>query len=568
MLTLWLQRFLKFRRFLGQEVWRLFLIAIAIGTLWFFVELSFVYILRGFLSTLGLAPLEEGRLAEIFPKSVIGASLTVVLFGAVRAFVIFARLYSSLLAAQAFQRHQRTIILQLALTNAQKVSTPEIITLFNDRVAQSSQVVQGIVYLINLTTALILLSIAALYLAPYEFLIAFSILGILLWPFRLLNRHINRASEGLIQESSRSTRSIILGLKNQLLLRVYGVMNDLIARGTKSLRDYELHYRTYVAVAAAKSAAPHLIGVIAVGTVTFISLSWLGTPGVTLLAFFYLFFRIAQSASEILTYFNDARVHLPGLKILYHFNADQIFNQVVEPPVEATGPTLHFNEIRAENLGYAWSEQHTVFRDLKIHVKRGETLLIKGESGAGKSTLLSVLTRLLPPTSGKLLFDGHPGDKVPFHTLSKQIGYVGPEPYLIEGTVRDNLLFAHPDPSSVSEEELQKALMQVQLAEDIRSLEHGLSTSLNEFAQLSTGQKQRLSLARALLRKPRLLVLDEATANLDAETEQRIIESLRRGAPERITVIVSHRTSFDHEATLSIELKRIARESSPRLGQV
>jgi ABC-type multidrug transport system fused ATPase/permease subunit len=134
--------------------------------------------------------------------------------------------------------------------------------------------------------------------------------------------------------------------------------------------------------------------------------------------------------------------------------------------------------------------------------------------------------------------------------LTPRIGYVGPEPYLIPASVKENLLYGNQN--LVSDLEIWNALELAHISKDVRNLEGGLNEVLNEYTQLSTGQKQRLSIARALLRNPEILILDEATANLDKETESEIIKSFNGIMKNKFTIIISHKDSFEDIATQKI----------------
>jgi ABC-type bacteriocin/lantibiotic exporter with double-glycine peptidase domain len=186
---------------------------------------------------------------------------------------------------------------------------------------------------------------------------------------------------------------------------------------------------------------------------------------------------------------------------------------------------------------------------LDFQVVPGDLLLIKGPSGSGKSTLLMNLLGLVSPTEGEVLINGTPAHKVR-GSLSEAIGYVGPEPYMIQGSLKENLLFGHLHPDSVGEEQLKEALRIAELSD----LAVDLNRKFAEQTPLSTGQKQRIAIARALVRKPRVLILDEATANLDLPTESKIIQALSGYFSECLTVVISHRASFDSRATRIVAL--------------
>lgn len=547
------RRITKFRAFLGPEVWRLFLLAIVVGLLWFAVESSFAYVLQGFLSTLGLIPkVNLGKVAQFYPTSVIGSVAMLICFGLFRSTVIFLRYHTANVTSQAFIRSQRSKILKYTLENAAESNTTDAVTLFNDRVTESGRVIQNFVSIVNLTTAIVLFSVLCLWLTPIEFVIGMFVLAVALAPIRRLNKIVGTASAGIVDESRQVTNSLLVGLRNNFLLRIYGEVQPVVRLGDASLARYEAHFRRYSRVYCLNGSFPHFVGVLAVSIVTFVSLNYLKTPSSALLAFFYLFFRIAQSASETSALLNEARVYFASMGELMKFST-----RVSKSSAAAQGkgtPVGDLQNIEFQNLSFAWPSGVEVMSDLSASVARGQLLLIKGESGSGKSTLLSLMSGLLQPSKGDVLINGLSITQVDRPSLSEQIGYVGPDSFMIEGTLRENLLFAHSRPDSVPDDELLKAVRLVHLDTDFAKAEIGLSTHFNEFTQLSTGQKQRLALARALLRKPSVLILDEATANLDSETEAKLIASLHDLRTSMITIAVSHRPAFDTIASSKIEM--------------
>jgi ABC-type multidrug transport system fused ATPase/permease subunit len=150
---------------------------------------------------------------------------------------------------------------------------------------------------------------------------------------------------------------------------------------------------------------------------------------------------------------------------------------------------------------------------------------------------------LLKPTAGQILINGKPVEEIR-SSLAETIAYVGPEPYLLPGTVRENLLY--PKTKAVIDDQiLWQALRDSHIDHVIEGFPKGLDHLLFEDTQLSTGQKQRLALARALIRQPGLLILDEATANIDVETEGKIIQTLIKKKASMLITVVSHRSTFD-----------------------
>ena len=205
--------------------------------------------------------------------------------------------------------------------------------------------------------------------------------------------------------------------------------------------------------------------------------------------------------------------------------------------------------IRFEHVGFAYppaidqpsQTSHPILRDLTLEIQRGQFLVIVGASGSGKTTLLQLILRLYDPTHGAVLFDGIDLRDVTFSSLRAQIGFVGQDVLLFDSTVRDNVRMGKLD---ANDREILDAMQAAECMHLVKKLPHGLDTLVGEKgAQLSGGERQRIALARALVRKPRILILDEGTSALDSRTEIALLATLRGLAAQRnITVIaVTHR---------------------------
>jgi ATP-binding cassette subfamily B protein len=176
-----------------------------------------------------------------------------------------------------------------------------------------------------------------------------------------------------------------------------------------------------------------------------------------------------------------------------------------------------------------------------IDVAPGETVAFVGPTGAGKSTIAKLAIRFYDPTSGQILVDGHDLADVTLESLRSQLGVVPQEPFLFAGTIRDNISFARPD---VDEGLLNKAVQSVGLSDLIDRLPEGLGTFVHERGQsLSSGERQLIALARAFVAQPRVLVLDEATSNLDLQSETKIENALDILLEERTAILIAHRLS-------------------------
>jgi ATP-binding cassette subfamily B protein len=166
---------------------------------------------------------------------------------------------------------------------------------------------------------------------------------------------------------------------------------------------------------------------------------------------------------------------------------------------------------------------------------------LEAETGAGKSTLAKLVTRFYDPTTGRVLIDGHDLKGVTFRSLRRQLGVVPQEPFLFAGTIADNIAFARPD---AGDEEIHRAVVAVGLTDVVERLPDGIDTIVHERGQtLSSGERQLIALARAFLAHPRVLVLDEATSNLDLQSETKIEAALDVLLDNRTAILIAHRLS-------------------------
>ncbi|MDP1756604.1 MAG: ATP-binding cassette domain-containing protein, partial [Pseudohongiella sp.] len=196
--------------------------------------------------------------------------------------------------------------------------------------------------------------------------------------------------------------------------------------------------------------------------------------------------------------------------------------------------------VEFKDVGFSYDGEHKVLRDINFSVEPGEFYAIVGHTGSGKSTLMSLLMRFYAPQSGAILLDGWQLHEIDQNSLRNQVGVVLQDPFITTGTVRDNICLG-PD---MSDEQLVSAAQQAQIHEFVMSLPLGYNTPMDERGgNFSTGQRQLLSLARTLAHKPRILILDEATANIDSHTEAVIQSALMQLKGSTSIIAIAHRLS-------------------------
>jgi ATP-binding cassette subfamily B protein len=219
------------------------------------------------------------------------------------------------------------------------------------------------------------------------------------------------------------------------------------------------------------------------------------------------------------------------------------------PPIEG--------EIVFDHLSFGYLPDRLVIEDVDLRVSPGETVAFVGPTGAGKSTLAKLVTRFYDPSVGRVLIDGYDLRDVTMHSLRSQLGVVPQEPFLFAGTIGDNIAFARPD---ASDEEIHEAVDKVGLTDVVDRMPNGLDTVVHERGQtLSSGERQLLALARAFLAHPRVLVLDEATSNLDLQSETKIENALDVLLENRTAILIAHRlsTAMRADRIVVVDLGRI-----------
>jgi ATP-binding cassette subfamily B protein len=197
--------------------------------------------------------------------------------------------------------------------------------------------------------------------------------------------------------------------------------------------------------------------------------------------------------------------------------------------------------IEFRDVSFGYEAGKLVLEHVNLSIGAGETVAFVGPTGAGKSTMAKLVTRFYDPTSGEILIDGQNLRGMRFTSLRRQLGVVPQEPFLFAGTLRDNIAFGRPD---ATEEEVRRAVQAVGLLELVDRLPGDIDSVVHERGQsLSSGERQLVALARAFVVQPRVLVLDEATSNLDLQSETRVEKALDALLQGRTAILIAHRLS-------------------------
>jgi ATP-binding cassette subfamily B multidrug efflux pump len=271
------------------------------------------------------------------------------------------------------------------------------------------------------------------------------------------------------------------------------------------------------------------------------------------ISYMRLFFRPIREISEKFSIVQSAMA-----------SAERIFELLDREPAihgGSQGNGRLKGEVAFSDIHFSYNPTEPILTGLNLAIRAGETIAIVGATGSGKSTIINLLERLYDPESGRITLDGRDLKEFDLDWLRKEIGLVIQDVLLIPGTLRDNICFGE----EVSDDLLAEVLAKAQLTEVARLLPEGIETVIGEGAyELSTGQKQLLALARVLIRDPRILILDEATANIDSMTEMLVERAMRATISNRTSILIAHRLSTirDAERIIVLDHGRIAEEGS------
>lgn len=450
-------------------------------------------------------------------------------------------------------RLRRIAIFEMLLHPSQKfVSAASVNARIGDSAVKSSLFAYALSTMLTSAVQAGMLFIVMLFAARAETIIALFGLGVVGLVVTRINRKNRAIAEKVPEELRILTEGIERIARNSILVRVLRTERTEHKKLSRAVDAYAQHSVRAASFGSLSVAATPFLGVLLILVILATSQKVFHTQGIVLVSFLYLFMRFIQCVAGTVTQLSVCNQMSPqfrqSLAYVQTFTPEQIraamapeaaaeeFSRKGDDTPIGEGPPA----IEIDGVSYRYPGTETdVLHGLTLSIPAGSQFAIVGPSGRGKSTLLALLLGLLGPTRGELRVGGR-SPRAYFGDAKVRVGYVGADAFLVAGTVRDNLLYGMT--REPTDAELWQAIGSARLKEVVEGLAGGLEYPIAEDGSgLSAGQKQRLCLARALLHDPHVLVLDEASANLDEGTEREIAESLRDLRGKTTTVLVSHR---------------------------
>ncbi|MBS1656702.1 MAG: ABC transporter ATP-binding protein [Bacteroidetes bacterium] len=375
-------------------------------------------------------------------------------------------------------------------------------------------------------------------IAPIYFS-AIPIIGII---SSVLSRKIKKMQKLIVMETTGLAGATTESLRNIELVKSLGLAQqeiDHLNNTTIKILGLELKKVRYIrSLSFIQGTCVNFLRVSIIGLMMYLIFTQKINVGEFLTLLFYSFFIFGplQELGNIINVYREAEVSLAN------------FNQIMETPVERRPerPSTigEICEVKFDLVSFRHRSSKTfAVKEISFQVQCGETVAFVGPSGSGKTTLVKLLVGLYQPLSGKITYNAIDSNDIDLNELREQIGFVTQDAQLFSGTIRENMLFVNP---LATDDEILDALQKASCQNLLSRADKGIHTMIGEGGvKVSGGEKQRLSIARALLRKPNLMVFDEATSALDSLTEEEISETIRSVSTHtnRTTIMIAHRLS-------------------------
>jgi ATP-binding cassette subfamily B protein len=404
-------------------------------------------------------------------------------------------------------------------------------------------------FITNFINVFFMIIVSVVFVSIYSFSIHWVIMpvytvGIIMISIvtSLLSKKIKRIQKNIVTETNALAGSTTESLRNIEIVKSLGLTNQEVKRlnnNTYKILGLELRkVKSLRTLSFIQGTMVNFLQQVITFTLLWLIFKDVITPGQYLALMFYGFFifQPMQEIGNIIISYREAEASLN--------NFDDVMKKVpeaqpVHPRAIGIVKKLSFKHVSFKHF----TAQYKALDDINFEVQKGMTVAFVGPSGSGKSTLVKLLVGLYHPQNGNIFYNDIDSNEISLEELRTQIGFVTQDTQLFAGTIKENLLFVNP---SATDDDLSDALYKASCDNLLERAEKGIKTVIGEGGlKLSGGEKQRLSIARSLLRNPHLLIFDEATSSLDSITEEEITRTIKEisALREQITVLIAHRLS-------------------------
>lgn len=369
-------------------------------------------------------------------------------------------------------------------------------------------------------------------------LVIILLIGITLIPFSLLGRVTYRVGKVHTSASNEFQGTIVETFNAAKLILSFGNQNKAVSGLSQRIPAYITSAIQFIMIRVISPLAfePIVIGIVLFAI--YLGLTYYKLNISELLIVLYAMRTSGNLAFQVTYHKNYIQNMAPALEQIYNLKSEA---EEMRQPSGIQAFDGFKKQIIFKNVSFSYPNQERLFNGINLIIPKGKMVALAGKSGAGKTTLIDILVGLYEPESGEVLIDGIPLSKIDMLTWRQRLGVVPQDPFLFNLSIRENLLWGV---EKTSEEQIRKACEKANAAEFIDRLPKGLDTIIGERGvRLSAGQRQRIAIARAILRKPEILILDEATSSLDSYSEALIQKSIDTISQETTVIVIAHRLS-------------------------
>lgn len=545
--------FQKALQLCGPRVPMLFMLTVPIGLALGLAEIAFGYTLLYFFGSYGLTV--PSSLPSWYP-SVLSPVVSLVCIGGVRSLLSFLSLASSHMSFELFNVEMRMKTTQTLTEGSQpRYSVADASHALSSLIQRSgtffSSITQMLVVLFTLMVAVISLGRLSLALSLIATL-AVAFFGL---PLMMTKKLYHPFSVRVYAAVSEFSKRLLKDLRNLDFLNIVGQVTSerkaLIRINESIFKNYS-HYTFWSDLS---TSWPQFAGICVTIVIVISNSQYAWVESTVLVPFIYILMRVSTNISTFIAALGTAQFSHPFVLNLINF-FDQDAQVLRASSICLPGQTMRaFKEKlkSVEACEISIGRETVLVEDLSFSAQESDFVWFTGESGRGKTTLLMTLIGQIAPKKGAVLWNGTDLSEFDLCELQKRLAYSGPDPFLLDMTIRENLFFGN-EHLQLKDEDLWSAL-RLTACDFVDQLPRKLDFRLSEGGDgISAGQKQRLSLARALMRKPEVLLLDEATANIDAEIESVVLTNIKKELSKSLILTVSHRESMAKFATQRIAL--------------
>lgn len=553
MIKKWLRReqIVKTFSFFGKRVIWLSSVSILSGVGVFALEFIFSISMQYFLYAMGLTSVEQLHGPEWAKElSLLQILIGVCVIFCGRSILQWIQTY---VQYSAFTRFVHKLRLRLTdwVFSSNSVQAGEVANQFGERAYGAGVAVLFLQTTIFQVTVSVFLGIALFVTLPEAAMWAVGLLIVVGIPTLWLYKRIQKRGAAMAEQIKAVTMRLMLSIKNFLLIRIYSLEQQERSEHQKILNAAQENQLSYYFLSGLSAVLPQVLGIIVVSAIVYVMRGRSDYSPAVLLSYFYLFFRFLQNSASVSQSYSNFVFYFPNVESMAKWWAANSLDSPVRQ-MSNRAKEIEFKPSlplgwRLEGIQFKYETSHqALFDNFNLEIVPGSCVVINGESGSGKSTLISILLDQVSVGRGQVQITDREGKAFKLSDVRsqflRQVGYVGPEPFVFNGSIRENLQYGVPH--AIGDTEIVAALKKAEcqfIFEMSQKLDHKIT---DQGQGLSAGQKQRIALARALLRKPAVLVLDEATANLDINTEKSLALTLEKLKGQLTMVIVTHRDTL------------------------